>query len=379
MVLYDEGRLDLDAPVSTLPAGVLWRLERLRHGPPAPHAPLGPSGRPRSLAHCSHARRSARRGPLDEPRVQARASATSTPTSAPTSSASSIEAISGESLDVFLHDKVFEPLGMNDTFFRPGRLAHVSHRANRNRAAARLPAAGRGARRERVRVRRRRRPRGTVQHRGRPVDLRADDAERWHVQRRPHRSATPTVALFTHRAAGTRALGWDTADGDGGSGKFLDSTRLRPHGLHRHVDLDRPGAPDVRAAPDESRSRRPGRRPAKVISDVRADLADAAVASVVDNPDNVIAMPRTFRADKAAGWNRPVRTARKSRSHSSHGGKAQASKKPGSKSTAKKSTSSAGKASAKPSASKSSSKAKSGSSRTASSSKSASSKHKRSA
>src|SRR5690348_9686587 len=30
-----------------------------------------------------------------------------------------------------------------------------------------------------------------------------------------------TVALFTRRAAGTRALGWDTADGDGGSGNYL--------------------------------------------------------------------------------------------------------------------------------------------------------------
>jgi hypothetical protein len=43
------------------------------------------------------------------------------------------------------------------------------------------------------------------------------------------------------------------------------------------------------------------RRPAKVIADVRADLADAAVLSVVD--DNILRMPASFRADKAAGWN----------------------------------------------------------------------------
>ena len=30
-----------------------------------------------------------------------------------------IEAVAGASLDHFLHDRVFEPLGMNDTFFRP--------------------------------------------------------------------------------------------------------------------------------------------------------------------------------------------------------------------------------------------------------------------
>jgi len=47
------------------------------------------------------------------------------------------------------------------------------------------------------------------------------------------------------------------------------------------------------------------RRPARVIADVRADLADAAVLSVVD--DNILKMPSSFRADKAVGWNRTVR------------------------------------------------------------------------
>ena len=107
------------------------------------------------------------------------------------------------------------------------------------------------------------------------------------------------------------------------------------------------------------------RRPAKVISDVRADLADAAVASVVDNPDNVISMPVRFRADKAVGWNRPVRTARKLHSRSTHSTKAStakssraktsSSKASSAKSSAKKSTSSASKSAPKASASKSSS------------------------
>lgn len=183
-----------------------------------------------------------------------------------------------------------------------------------------------------------------------------------------------TVALFTHRAAGTRALGWDTADGDGGSGRFLDSRAYGHTGYTgTSIWIDPERQMFVLLLTNRVHAAR-ARRPAKVISDVRADLADAAVASVVDNPDNVIAMPRTFRADKAAGWNRPVRTARKSRSHSTRGGKAVASKKPSSKSSAKKSTGSTSKSSAKPSSTKStkSSAAKSRSSKTASSSKSAS-------
>jgi hypothetical protein len=42
-----------------------------------------------------------------------------------------------------------------------------------------------------------------------------------------------------------------------------------------------------------------------VIADVRADLADAAVLSVVE--DNILKMPTSFRADKAVGWNRTTR------------------------------------------------------------------------
>jgi serine-type D-Ala-D-Ala carboxypeptidase len=51
-----------------------------------------------------------------------------------------------------------------------------------------------------------------------------------------------------------------------------------------------------------------------VISDVRADLSDAAALAVTDDPDGVLAMPASFRADKAVGWNKPVRPARRSRS-----------------------------------------------------------------
>src|SRR5204863_3355896 len=53
------------------------------------------------------------------------------------------------------------------------------------------------------------------------------------------------------------------------------------------------------------------RRPAKVIADVRADLADAAALAVTDYADGPMVMPAKFRADKAVDWNRPVRKARR--------------------------------------------------------------------
>jgi CubicO group peptidase (beta-lactamase class C family) len=114
-----------------------------------------------------------------------------------------------------------------------------------------------------------------------------------------------TVSLFTRRTAGHRALGWDTADGDYGSGKYL-TERAYGHtgftGTSLWIDPDREMfvvllTNRVHAAKAQ--------RPAKVIADVRSDLSDAAVLAVMDGPTPVLAMPASFRADDQAGWTRP--------------------------------------------------------------------------
>src|SRR5205807_1304663 len=64
------------------------------------------------------------------------------------------------------------------------------------------------------------------------------------------------------------------------------------------------------------------KRPAKVIADVRADLADAAALAVTDYAAGPMVMPATFRADKAVDWQKPVRRPRK---HSSSKKKGSAS------------------------------------------------------
>jgi len=118
-----------------------------------------------------------------------------------------------------------------------------------------------------------------------------------------------TVSLFTRRTAGHRALGWDTADGDYGSGKYL-TERAYGHtgytGTSIWIDPDREMfvvllTNRVHAAKAQ--------RPARIIADVRSDLSDAAVLAVMDGPTPVLAMPSKFRADAEVGWTapRPVR------------------------------------------------------------------------
>jgi serine-type D-Ala-D-Ala carboxypeptidase len=129
--------------------------------------------------------------------------------------------------------------------------------------------------------------------------------------------ADSTVALFTKRASGTRALGWDTCGGHGSCGKYL-SDRAYGHtgftGTSLWIDPDREMF--VILLTNRVHAAR-AKRPATVIDDVRADLSDAAVLSVTDDPDGMLTMPAAFRADREVGWNKPLRRVRH-RSKSSH-------------------------------------------------------------
>jgi serine-type D-Ala-D-Ala carboxypeptidase len=115
-----------------------------------------------------------------------------------------------------------------------------------------------------------------------------------------------TVERFTARAAGSRALGWDTcAEHNGvGCGRYM-SSRAYGHtgftGTSIWIDPER----DMFVVlltnrVFESRARRPER----VISDVRADIADAS-AWAVTAPGMTVDVDGDpeFRADYATGWN----------------------------------------------------------------------------
>jgi serine-type D-Ala-D-Ala carboxypeptidase len=126
--------------------------------------------------------------------------------------------------------------------------------------------------------------------------------------------ADSTVVMFTRRAAGTRALGWDTCAGEYGCGKYMSANAYGHTGFtgtSLWIDPDRDMF--VVLLTNRVHAAR-ARRPAKVISDVRADLADAAVLAVTDSRQGLIAMPARFRSDRAVGWNKPEHVVRASKS-----------------------------------------------------------------
>lgn len=308
MVLYDQGRIELDAPVSRyLPdfTGGMRDQVTVRH----------------LLTHRAGLSAGRELWRIAQTPAQARAAVLSSPIQCTPGNCYEYsdlgadmlgfvaEAVSGQSLDVFLEANVFAKLGMNDTHFR-------------------LPAAdiARSA------------PTEIAPPRGYPLRGEVHDENAWALGGVAGHAglfstaadlslfaqmlldggtyngvrivADSTVALFTRRAAGHRALGWDTCDGGAGCGQYL-SERAFGHtgftGTSLWIDPDRQVF--VILLTNRVHAAR-ARRPSKVIADVRNDLADAAVLAVMDDPGGVLAMPASFRADAAVDWNRPLRSSR---------------------------------------------------------------------
>lgn len=269
-----------------------------------------------------------------------------------------VEAASGQRLDQFLAEHVWKPLGMEDTFFKPAdslreRIAPTEINPPRG-----YPLRGEVHDENAFALG------GIAGHAG-LFSTASDLAVFAQMMLNAGQYggtriiADSTVALFTTRAARTRALGWDTCAGDGSCGKYL-SERAYGHtgftGTSLWIDPDRDMF--VILLTNRVHAAR-ARRPAKVISDVRADLSDAAALAVMDYGDGMLEMPSKFRADRAIGWNRPERVARarRGRIHTTVSagriGKAGGSKASNSK------TSSAARSRPKSSTSKSSAKASS--------------------
>lgn len=283
------------------------------------------------------------------------------------------EAASGEPLDQFLNEKVFGPLGMNDTHFKPNAFD-----AARTAPTEIAPPRGYPLRGE-VHDENAYALGGVAGHAG--LFSTASDLSVFAQMLLNNGEfngtrivADTTVALFTHRAErGTRALGWDSCDGNGGCGQYL-SERAFGHtgftGTSIWIDPDRQMfvillTNRVHAAK--------AKRPSKVIADVRNDLSDAAALAVMDDPGGIRAMPVSFRADVAEDWNRPLR-ARRSSSKSARARKASAAaraatlkKKGGSSASKPKASgtkSSGSKSTSKASTSKSSASTKSAAAKT---------------
>lgn len=338
MILYDEGRLDLDAPVSRyIPEFSGGDKDRVTVRQLLTHRSGLPAGR--ELWRMASNAIDARRIVLSTPLVNKPGAVFVYSDLGADVLAWVVEAISGLSLDTYLSERVFKPLGMNDTFYNPPD--SVRYRVAPTEVA---PPRGYPLKGE-VHDENAFALGGVAGHAGlfsTASDLAIfaqmmlnggeyDDVRIF---------SDSTVALFTRRSAGTRALGWDTADGDGGSGEYLTASAFGHTGYTgTSIWIDPEREMFVVLLTNRVHAAR-ARRPAKVIADVRADLADAAALSVEDT-DRILAMPASFRADRADGWNKAVRTRRtaraKSSSKSTKSTKAKSSKASSSKSSAKKS------------------------------------------
>jgi serine-type D-Ala-D-Ala carboxypeptidase len=310
-VLYDEGKIHLDDPVSVyVPEFSGGAKDRVTVRMLLEHRSGLPAGR--DLWRSAHSPE------------EARAEVISTPLGCEPGRCYEysdlgadmlgfiVEAASGERLDRFLDERVFQPLGMTDTFFRPADSLKARVAPTEVAPPRGYPLQGEVHDENAYALG------GVAGHAG-LFSTAADLAVFAQMMLNGGEYngtrivADSTVALFTKRAAGTRALGWDTCGGSGSCGQYLGEDAYGHTGFTgTSIWMDPDRDMFVVLLTNRVHEAR-ARRPAKVIADVRADLADAAALAVTDYADGPMVMPAKFRADRAVDWNRPER---KSRHHS---------------------------------------------------------------
>jgi CubicO group peptidase (beta-lactamase class C family) len=310
MVLFDQGRISLDAPVSRyLPEfsggekNLVTIRELLTH-----HSGL-PAGR--DIFRLTHDPAEARRIVLSTPLAFHPGEYYEYSDLGADVLGMVVEKVSGQPLDEFLADYVFHPLGMYQTGFRPAD----SLRARI--APTGTSAAGRSVPGE-VNDENAYAMGGVAGHAGlfstaADLSVFAQMMLNGGVYNGVRIVADSTVQIFTTRAAGHRALGWDTPSGSFGSGNYLSEDAFGHTGFtgtSMWIDPDR----DMFVILLTNRvydSHSP--HPVRVIADVRSDLADAASLSVTDMAAGELVMPASFRADREIGWNARVRNKRHGR------------------------------------------------------------------
>lgn len=357
MVLYDQGKLELDAPVSRyLPAFSGGLRDRVTVHHLLTHRAGLSAGR--ELWRIASSPADARAAVLASPINCTPGTCYEYSDLGADLLGFIAEEVSGQSLETLLQKTVFQKLGMTDTRFRV-----ADHDMIRTAPTEIAPPRGYPLRGE-VHDENAYALGGIAGHAGlfstaADLSVFAQMLLDGGVYNGVRVISDSTVQLFTRRAAGHRALGWDTCAGGAGCGQFM-SERAFGHtgftGTSLWIDPDRQMF--VVLLTNRVHAAR-ARRPSKVIADVRNDLADAAVLAVMDDPDGVRAMPASFRADLAQDWNRPLRSRRATSAAARR--KAAAAKRAAAKrAVVKKGTSSKAKASKASKSSKSSKSTKAG-------------------
>jgi len=303
MVLYDRGKLKLDAPVSRyLPEFRGGDKGRVTIRDLLTHRSGLPAGRSLTSAHnARQARRLVLETPLDAP------PGTRTEYSDLGADVLGfvIEAIAGEPLDRFVARTIYSRLGLRNTLFRPGR-----DRRSRVAPTENYPPRGYPIRGE-VHDDAAFALGGVAGHAG--LFTTASDLAvfaQMMLNGGKYNGvrivSDTTVARFTQRSAGSRALGWDTCIGGGSCGFYLGP---RTYGHTGYTGTSLWIDPDqqvfvivltnwVHAAPSAHVA------PIAVLADVRSDIADIAALSITDGPEGILPMPDRLRADRQIGWRR---------------------------------------------------------------------------
>jgi CubicO group peptidase (beta-lactamase class C family) len=219
-----------------------------------------------------------------------------------------VERVTGQSLDAFLDARVFKPLQMTETMFRPSPLLKAQIAPTEINPPRGYPLRGEVHDENAYALG------GVAGHAGifstaADLSVFAQMMLNGGEYQGTRLIKESTVALFTKNTAsrGTRALGWDTCGHQGSCGKDLSDDAYGHTGFTgTSLWIDPEREMFVILLTNRVHAAR-AKRPATVIADVRADLSDAAALAVTDSPDGVLAMPKSFRADKAKDWNRPVR------------------------------------------------------------------------
>ena len=303
MVLYDRGKLALDVAVSRyLPEFRGGEKDRVTVRDLLTHRSGLPAGRSLASAHNA---REARRLVLATPLDAAPGTRTEYSDVGADVLGFVIEAIAGERLDQFVARTVYRRLGLRNTLFLPGR-----DRRSRVAPTENYPPRGYPLRGE-VHDDAAFALGGVAGHAG--LFATASDLAvfaQMMLNGGKYNGvrivSDTTVARFTERSAGSRALGWDTCIGGGSCGFHL-GPRAYGHtgytGTSLWIDPDQQvfvivltnwvhAAPSARVAP------------IAVLADVRSDIADIAALSIVDGPEGTQPMPDRLRADRQIGWRR---------------------------------------------------------------------------